>query len=258
MRDGLLGAGARNRGSRTGAKGTRETKQAADSARSSSSRAEEINECVRFTQEGSRIMGGPRKKPAEGGAVTGDGFPSDPVRPQIQQMTGHTTEEEMAASLPDNTMTPTEEEAPRRKYTRRTKAEMAAARGEVPATDPNIDPLMQDERYRKIVEKMRGKTLTTTVTKGFEIAAVSTKDESWKLEREEVTEVDDVSYVLAKRYPVLDPTNHWLSMAVYSFAILGGLIFKRAGKAAVGGWIQSLMASLGGEEQEEDKKEEAN
>lgn len=190
-----------------------------------------------------------RNKPAEGGAVT---HVAEEVRPQIHQMTGHGSEEEMAESLPENTMQPVVDDKPKRK--RRSKEEMAASRGESSAPMGSTDdPLMADARYRKCVEKMRGKTLTTTVEKGFEVAAAATKDRDWLLEKDEVEEVDDVSYVLAKRYPVLDPTNHWLSMAVYSLAILGGLIFKRAGKAAVGGWLQKLMASLGGEPDEDDK-----
>lgn len=196
------------------------------------------------------------RKPAEGGSIGGgEASPSTSINDQIKQMTGFASPEEMAESLPENTMTaPIEEDRPRKK--RRTKEEMAASRGESTSTTVELDPLMQDERYKKIVEKMRGKTLTTTVVKGFDVAAKATEDPEWHLEKDEVGEVDDISYILAKRYPVLDPTNHWLSMAVYSLAVLGGLIFKRAGKAAVGSGIQKLMAMLGGDEEEAEPKKE--
>src|SRR5580698_5792558 len=102
--------------------------------------------------------------PPEGGSVQ-----SEPVREAVKQMTGFQSEDEMAASLPENTMTPEpgEDAAPVRvRRPRRTKEEILAARGGAPAVED--DPLMMDPRYKREVEAMRSMGITTTVVSSFE------------------------------------------------------------------------------------------
>jgi len=171
---------------------------------------------------------------------------SPAIREPIKQMTGFPTEAAMADALPDNTMTPPEGEAPKRK--RRTKAEIEASRAQV---EPEVDPLMADPRYRKAVEKMRSAGLSTTVKGGFEAVALGTQDDEWRLKPEEITDVEDFSYVVSKKYAIFDPTRHWISMAIYFFGMLGTLVFKRAAKAQAGAWIKQVTEWFtGGEEKD--------
>lgn len=181
--------------------------------------------------------------------------PSNAVREPIKQMTGFESEAKMAESLPLNTMQADDGklgfgEAPRRK--RRTKAEMDALRS---GQQPDIDPNMADPRYRKAVEKMRSAGISTTVKAGFETAAVATHDDAWKLAPAEVEDVEDFSYVVSKKYAILDPTQHWISMAIYFLALLGTLIFKRAAKQGAETWLKKITSWFTPEEETKDAQE---
>jgi len=132
---------------------------------------------------------------------------------------------------------------------------MAAARGDV---QPEIDPLMMDPRYKKAVEKMRTAGLSNTVKSGFDTVAVLTEDEAWELEEEEVSDVDDFSYVVSKKFPLLDPTRHWLGMAVYFLALLGTLCFKRLAKSKTSNMMKWLHDMFMGEEEIPDAQELEN
>ena len=190
--------------------------------------------------------------PPPGGAVQ-----PDAIREPIKQMTGFATEQEMQAALPDNTMTaPDAEEKPRKP--RRSKAEMEAQRAREGGSQTPDDPNMLDPRYKKAVEKMRSAGISTTVKSGFKTAAVVTGDQVWDLEKDEADDVDDFSYVVSKKYPIMDPTRHWLSMAIYFLALLGTLIFKRAAKANVASWMKTLTDWFSSEPEEKDAQEKEN
>jgi hypothetical protein len=197
-------------------------------------------------------MGRNPKQPPEGGAVQ-----SEPVREQIKQMTGFASADELAEALPDNTMQPQGDEgdaAPRPRKPRRSKEEIARSRGVI-SLDLDPDPLMQDKRYAKAVEKMRTAGLSNTVKSGFDTVAVVTEDEAWELEAEEIEDVDDFSYVMSKKFPVLDPTRHWLGMAVYFLALLGTLTFKRLAKQKGNNMMKWLTDLFKPEEEELDAQQ---
>ena len=189
------------------------------------------------------------KREAEGKPVVPD---KDAIREPIKQMTGFSTEKEMSDALPTSTMTNPDGEAPKR--TRRTKAEIAAARGGAPGQSED-DVLMQDPKYRKAVEKMRSMGISTTVKSGFNTAALATDDKEWELNDDEVSDVDDFSYVVSKKYPLMDPTRHWIGMAIYFFALLGTLIFKRAAKSKADSWMKKLHSWFGGDDGEKTAQE---
>ena len=193
------------------------------------------------------------------------------VREQVKQMTGFKSAEDMADALPENTMQPMfegEGEPPRQKRKKRTKAEMAAYRASMGIPDPYAstgsvepsmdDPLMADPRYRKAVEKMRTAGMTNTIDSGFSTAALITQDEDWKLQKEEWENVDDFSYVVSKKFPILDPTHHWFSMLLYFLALMGTLIFKRAAKMNAETWMKKLHDMFLGEDVEKTAQEIAD
>lgn len=189
------------------------------------------------------------------------------VREPIKQMTGFSSAEEMADALPENTMQPLFDEGegtPRQRRKRRSKEEMAAFRRSQGIPDPyapsspamaGTDDLMSDPRYRKAVEKMRTAGMTNTIDSGFSTAALITQDEEWKLQKEEREDVDDFSYVVSKKFPILDPTAHWFSMLIYFFAMMGTLIFKRAAKMNAETWMKKLHDMFVGEDVEKTAQE---
>lgn len=175
------------------------------------------------------------------------------VRTQIKMMSGHASEEEMAASLPDNTMTtPALEEPARTRRPRRTKEEMAAARA---AQAGEADPNMSDPKYVKYLAEMRGFGGASLVKGGFNVAAIAAKDESIRLQDEEEAKLDGYFYVMSKKYNVLDPTNHWFTMALYFFGLLGSFIFARVAKAKGDSIVKQFTHWFGGEKEEEEPKD---
>jgi len=192
--------------------------------------------------------------PPDGGTVQAT------VPEPIKNMTGFSSVSEMEENLPENTMQAAEGDEPKKvRKPRRSKEEMAKARGESAAPVATDDPLMQDPIYRKHIEKMRNKSISTTVKGGFDTAAAITQDDEWKLEPEEMDDIDGFSYVCSKKYPVLDPSRHWLSMTLYFFALLGTLIFKRAAKKNAENWMKKLGDLFGfGEEEITDAQELEN
>lgn len=186
-----------------------------------------------------------------------------PIRSQIKGMSGFGSEEEMAESLPETTIAAPGASAPgeKPKRKRRTQAEMAAVRGQTPGVVTEEDVLMQDPRYAKAVGNMRSAGVGKTIKGGFNMAAIQMKDDGWKLEPDEEEDVDDFSYVLSKKYNLLDPTRTWYTMAIYFCALMGTLIFKRAGRAKVESWLTKLTdifkeptPELTREQQEEERK----
>lgn len=186
-------------------------------------------------------MARPRKDAIENPPVPPS---ADAVRTQVKQMSGHATEQEMMESLPENTMTAPVDDAPRRK--RRTKEEMAATRGATVA-----DPLMEDRKYVKALADMQGFGGSSIVKGGFDVAALALKDAKIELQSEEVERLDGYFYVMSKKYQVLDPTNHWFTMALYFFGMLGSFIFARVAQRNGESLVQQMSRWFGMEEKDE-------
>lgn len=127
------------------------------------------------------------------------------VRPQIKNMVSPGTDEDFEKNLPTSTAQSEnpETDPPRRK--RRTKEEMAAARGE--AGDKPIDPNMSDPRYAKIVAGMSS-------LGGKEAVAIACKATGKPLDAEEAQKVDDTFYVLAKKTQ-FNPADSWIGLLIY-------------------------------------------
>lgn len=180
--------------------------------------------------------------PAEGGAVTAT-LPGE-VNPQIKAMTGHTSEEDMLSTLPENTNAPGEDgDKPRRK--RRSKSEMAAARGGEATPAGAVDPLLADKRYQRALGKATFFGAPKMIKGGFSIAAeVAGKDEV-ALTSDENEDVEDFFYALSKRRSVGDPFALWYTSLLYFVAMLAGLIGSRVA-AMQGDNIQKRLAKMFG------------
>jgi hypothetical protein len=119
------------------------------------------------------------------------------------------------SSLPLSTASQPGEEEPRRK--RRTKAEMDASRGkQAPAS---ADPLMEDERYARIVGEMTG-------LGGKEILSIGFSASGKPLEKSEEKKLDDVFYVMARKGG-FNPAQSWIALVIYFLAVLAQLIVAR-------------------------------
>ena len=172
------------------------------------------------------------------------------VRQQIKQMTGHASAEEMADSLPMNTMIASEEETPRRK--RRSKEEIAASRAGTATS--STDPNMVDPFYREAIEDMRAFGGGSIIKGGFSTMGVALHDEKIPLTKKEEKRLDGYFYVMSKKYNVLDPSNHWFTMALYFFGMLGSFIFARIAEKKGEDMTQQVMRWLGMAKDEEKKE----
>jgi hypothetical protein len=148
------------------------------------------------------------------------------VRPQIKSMVSPGSDEEFEKTLPTSTAAPVGD-APlgEQKRKRRTKEEMAAARGETVAPAPVVDPLMQDERYARIMADM-------TSGGGKEIVSFGFRFSNKPLTTKEENKLDDMFYVIAKRSKY-NPAESWFAFALYFLlAVLGPMIIERTGIVA--------------------------
>lgn len=144
---------------------------------------------------------------------------SEPVREQIKGMIAPGNDDDFAKSLPESTQASASDvEAPRRK--RRSKEEMAAARGGSQPTQPEVDPLMSDPRYAKIMSRMSG-------VGGKKIIGFGFKASGKPLSSDEETEIDDQFYIMAKKGG-WNPAQSWVAIIIYFFfAVLGPMIAER-------------------------------
>lgn len=144
------------------------------------------------------------------------------VRPQIKNMVSPGNDEDFEKSLPNSTAAPVGEGAEPQKRKRRTKEEMAASRGEVvsPGKAPAVDPLMQDERYAKIMGEMSGGG-------GKEIVSLGFRASGKPLNTAEQKRIDDMFYVMAMKGG-WNPAQSWFAIMLYFFlAVLGPMIIER-------------------------------
>lgn len=143
-------------------------------------------------------------QPATGGSVTG----SVPVRPQVKQMSGFKSAEDLEKALPESTATGTAD-APRKRATK---------------TPPVVDPFAGDARYQRGIANMAGFGLPRLVRTGFDAAAMIATDEEIRLSDAENLAVEDHLYVMSKHMNVkMGLGIMWLLFAT----LLAELIVKR-------------------------------
>jgi hypothetical protein len=172
----------------------------------------------------------------------------EPVRDEVKRMSGFSSEDDMKASLRSDTNQPTGDEKPKR--ARRTKAEMEATR-----TATVADPNMADPRYKEAIAKMNAFGGPKLISGTFAAVGVAMGDRAIPLNTEEKADVDDYFYVLSKKYNVLDPTRHWITMAVYFFGMLGSFILTRVLGSKGNSLSKQIASWFGGEETKEETPE---
>lgn len=142
-----------------------------------------------------------------------DSAPASPqVRDAIKKMSGFSNEAELSEAIPESTAVNTEAEVPRRK--RRTKAEMAASRGETPDSS-----LETDERYRLATQRMAAFGGAKTIKTAF---AATGKP----LDVAEDSDVDDYFYVISRKYG-LDASKSGIFLAIYAILLMLRLVIVR-------------------------------
>lgn len=184
--------------------------------------------------------------PPSGGAV--QAAETGSVNPQVMRMTGHGSEEEMASSLPTNTMELAADETPKRK--RRSKAEMAAGK-----ETPSVDPLLDDRRYQAAIAKASAFGTAKGIKSGFRIAGKIANDESLSLDGEEEKDLDDFFYALSKRRALADPFATWYGTLLYFFVMMATLIGSRFATVKGASFQKSLAEMFGFGEKEKPEGE---
>jgi hypothetical protein len=144
-----------------------------------------------------------KEQPAAGGAV----------REPIKDMLAPGSEDDFKESLPEQTVSedPSSPEETKVRKKRRSKEEMAAARGESAA------PV--DKRLERAKSKASGLGGAALVESGFKIAGKPLDDE-------EKQDVEDQFYLIAVKSGI-DPSGSWLFVALYTIALLARLILSR-------------------------------
>lgn len=152
-----------------------------------------------------------KDRPVEGAAVGGG--TQDAVREPIKDMLAGGSEEDFKDSLPEQTSDgdgSLEPPAPRKK--RRTKAEIAAAKGGSPQAPP-------DARLERAKAKASGLGGAQLVESGFRLAGKP-------LDVTEKEDLDDQFYLIATKAGI-DPSGSWLFVILYTVALLARLVLSR-------------------------------
>ena len=147
------------------------------------------------------------------------------TRPAIAQMSGYDSPESLEKALPEST------------------AKNLFGEGEEPAPVPSgkkrgrklksknaVVPIeSEDQRYNAAVARMSGFGGAQVIKTGFTVTGRPLDDS-------EVTDVDDVFYVLSKNYG-LDPSKSAIFMSIYVVLLLGRMIAVRMmGTTSVDMW----------------------
>lgn len=160
------------------------------------------------------------------------------TREQIKNMTGFTSEEEMAKAMPDVTAALEATAQPEKKKRGRPKGSSNNVN--------NDDPLAGDKRYQDAVGRMASFGASKTIESAFTATGAP-------LDEEEKQRVEDLSYVAAKQYN-LDPTRSPIFMMIYTILLIAQLILVRvAGTTTNDIWKQfsGIFSKKEGEEETE-------
>lgn len=172
--------------------------------------------------------------PTAGGAVA----EKPRVNLQVQQMTGHQSEEEMVASLPTDTAAPVEGESETPTRKRRKKRTISPV-----ATD--VDPLANDVIYQRAIRKSTFMGAPKGVKGAFKVASKITSKPSIALDHNEEEDVDDYFYALSKRRAVFDPFETWWTSLLYFIVMMATLIGTRFAQAQGEGMQKAIAEWFG-------------
>jgi hypothetical protein len=184
-------------------------------------------------------------------------IPAQPEATPIEQMTGHASQEEMLASLPTSTVGVTGQEKQRGPNGRLLKADgterAPKGSGTRRTTQPAVNPLMQDERYRRAIQGINFFGAPRMINSGFGIAATLMNDPEMSLKETEKEAVDDYFYALSKHLS-FDPMANVVGRLLVLLALIGELVVKRMMKYTdIGKWLKTAAAQV--KQQHETKTE---
>lgn len=153
----------------------------------------------------------PRKKeqPAPGGAIQSD---TPEIRGPVKDMLAAGSDDNFLSSLPENTSTEGATNEPKTRKPRRSKEEMARAKGK------NADAPV-DARLERAKAKAAGLGGGSLVKSGFEMSGKP-------LNSEESEDVDDQFYLIASKAGI-DPSGSWFFLILYTVALLARLVLSR-------------------------------
>jgi hypothetical protein len=160
----------------------------------------------------------------------------------IEKMTGHESQEEMLASLPSSTVGVTGTDKARGPNGRLLKADGTerAPRGSrsTRSTQQTVNPLMQDERYKKAIAGINFFGAPRMINSGFGVAATLMNDPEMSLQPGEREAVDDYFYALSKHLQ-FDPMASVAGRLLVLLALIGELVVKRIMKYTdIGKWLK--------------------
>jgi hypothetical protein len=148
-----------------------------------------------------------------------------PVNPQIREMSGFSSLEELKKEIPESTGEAGEATKKERRK-RRTKAEIEAERGSQPAIGSGGGDLMDDPEYRAAVQEMVGFGSPRLVKTPFKLAAKVLDKPDMDLDKKEEKRIDGFFYVVGKRTN-LDPTRSTWMLALYGIVMILELVLTR-------------------------------
>lgn len=154
------------------------------------------------------------------------------TRPEIARMSGHTSLDDLAAAIPGDTTTG----AP---------ADDKPKRGRKPKAEaPEVNPLMADKRYSEAVANMSSFGGAKTVKTAFHMTGKPLEDDEEK-------EVNDLFYVISKKY-TLDPANSGIFLSIYSVLMLLRFIGVRFMGTTSNNMWEQFSGIFGGKKKEDE------
>lgn len=192
----------------------------------------------------------PKKvKPAEGGAVTDV---ENPIRPQIAEMSGHSSLETLIEDAPEKTGA---QRGPSGRILNADGSERAPRKKRQAASaQPTENPNMSDPRYRESIAGMTFFGAPRILKRGFSFASEVADDQEIALRDDESKLVDDYFYAVSK-HSTFDPMATVIGRVLILVLLIGELVLTRViAKTNLGKTFRELFTK----EEEENSADNLN
>jgi hypothetical protein len=176
------------------------------------------------------------KQPASGGAVSEI---ENPIRPQIAEMSGHSSIESLIEEAPEKTGAQRGENG---RILNKDGSERAPRKKRVThSPTSNDNPNMSDPRYREAIAGMTFFGAPRMVKRGFSFASEVADDHEIALREEESKLVDDYFYAVSK-HSSFDPMATVIGRVVMLMLLIGELVLTRViAKTDIGKTFRELF-----------------
>lgn len=174
--------------------------------------------------------------------------PTAAIAKEIKQASGFSDFDELRSVMPDDpdlVDSSAQSSKPGKK-----KAKVKASK---PSVAPSSDPFLNDKRYQEACAEMSAFGGKGVVVRTFDAGARITKDETFKLQKEELRTWDNFFYVLSKKpyFDVSHPIFLFLFFIVTLGSQLGLRIFERNESDLTKGIRELFTGSKGAEDNED-------